>query len=187
MALASMAVADECQFSPLKLKDSVKNKSSSVSAGGYFFSFLGADEENHVFEGPLRVFKEKKLICSFPDGIFENLVYYSAVKKYLVTKTYSGSCGEFRVYDLKTCQQVGSSAAYCGSARFNGVRVVNEPPCEPVGLGKRSCSMGKVYRVGQATCSFVFDEKASDENTKSKIGQTVAIDEKMEMDMPAPK
>ncbi len=181
------ARADNCTFAKIDLTNNVKKKSAAASVDGYRFELLGGDREIHVFEGPLKVVFGKKLACKFPDGIFERDLYYSAAKKYLITKTYSGSCGEFRVYDLKNCEPVGKPAGYCGNGKFNGVRLTNEPPCEPVGLGKQSCSMGKVFRIGQDSCSFVFDEKASEENTKAKLGRSIPLDETVEVDMPKPK
>jgi hypothetical protein len=115
------------------------------------------------FDGPITISVGGKKKCVFKDGGIYSAFYLSNSGTHLLTKEYSGSCGEFRVFDIENCKVDSSVATYCGSATLEeGQRLHSEPYCEPLDPGKKlsSCSSAKVFSVAPG-CKLKFEASQS--------------------------
>lgn len=139
----------------------------------------GSDSENRIFEGPARIEVNGKTKCDLGGGNYSG-VYYSKKKSLLMFEEYSGSCGSNRIIDPTNCKQIGKSAKYCGSARLESDKLINEPPCELMSADGKigSCSTGKVFRMSAKTCHLSLDESESRKLTKEKLGIELPIKNK---------
>lgn len=175
--------ANPCEYSQLKFSKNKAKKAATAESHGLRFLLLAGEPELNVYEGPLKVYKKNKKLCSFDHGIFEDIAYFDQDKQYLMTKTYSGSCGEFTIYSLKTCKEVGKTAYYCGNANLIENKLMNKPPCESLNPDKNlySCSTGKVFLLNSKSCTFELNEKESQAFTKKTIGLELPLNGQQEV------
>lgn len=184
--------ANPCGFEQLKFTVPTKADVMTAHAGEYRIDLKEANEDLRNAIGPAEVYLNSKLICTIDTGIFEDIGYFSKKKNLLITKTYNGGTGgEYRVYDLKTCKEVGTTAHYFGNASLDldTGRLTNNPACEPLDDdGKEaSCTAGKVFDLDPKTCSFIFNDSESKTLTIDIVGREIPKDKAVTLKMPTDK
>ncbi|WP_408095614.1 hypothetical protein ACJVC5_11280 [Peredibacter sp. HCB2-198] len=178
LTVTSYSFAKDCSFRKLEI---TKREGTT---GFYKISDKITLELLEGVEGPAWITLNGKRNCKIEGGNFSDF-YISASKFYLMTSEYSGSCGENRIIDIKTCKGHSVKAEYCGSAEVvNGNKVVNKPACEPTEKDRAYCTSAKVYTITGTDCKMKLDEKASKALTKKELGVELPFDKGMTVPYP---
>lgn len=178
MIMVNNVFAQDCSFKKAQL-DKVRGKEVTFKVKSYHKLIVeNPNEEVTLFEGPVWIKIQGKKVCEVPPAGNISGLFVSNDKNYFMIEEYSGSTGQYRVFDVMNCKEKGTAARYVGETQVLGQKIMNEPACEKSDEDKKVgyCSSARIYKVLPKSCQLKLDEEASKKLTLEKLGVELSFE-----------
>lgn len=190
LVISNAFSASVCSFQKIEIPLKKSPGLVEIKLGAYFLNIDVFEITSNGFSeyGSIRVKGGLPKCDLIADNVNKDSFAYSSSKQKLLIMGLDGSTYAGRVFDLKTCKEVGR-AVYSGKANLKENLLITDASCEPLRengtLG--ACSNSKIFKFDEETCAPDYLKEESLKHTKTLLGVAIPENSMVEVEFPRTK